>query len=120
MGTLKKQKQIRLIMEGLNWGYRNLAHVLYEELYFDNYEGIEIKERKLGDLEKFSNKLKKQLSRISTSEELLSSYLEVITNNPDYQAAYPDRFIPKYVKHQCLDEDMFDEIINISNELDKK
>lgn len=42
MGTKQKQKQIRLIMDALNWSYTQLADIVYEELYCSEHEDFTI------------------------------------------------------------------------------
>ncbi|CAK1819838.1 MULTISPECIES: hypothetical protein [Vibrio] len=117
MGTLQKQEQIRSILNTLNWSYRQLADVLYEELYCDVYQNLEDTNQE--DISLFHEALKKQLTRKTTSEKRLDKYLTIISEHPDFLAAHLDVIAPKYLKHQCLNESLADELKNISRWLDK-
>ncbi|PSH12762.1 elongation factor Ts [Yersinia pseudotuberculosis] len=116
MGTKQKQKQIRLIMDALNWSYTQLADIVYEELYCSEHEDFYDTDK--DELAKFCATLKKQISRSYKNEERLFQYLRIIEAHPAYQALNYNMVLPKYVKHQCLDNDFINEIANISSWLD--
>ncbi len=117
MGTLQKQEKIRSILDTLNWSYRQLADVLYEELYCDPHQNLEDTNPK--DISLFHEALKKQLKRKTTPEKRLDEYLTIISEHPDFLAARLDVIVPKYLKHQCLNENLANELKNISIWLDK-
>ena len=82
MGTRKKQTEIRDLIASLGWSIRQLADVLYEELYCDDYEDLQDVTPEA--VSNFYEKLKKHLKRETTSEKRLDAYIEGITEHPDY------------------------------------
>lgn len=75
METREAQEQIRLLCNKLGWSQAKLARELYIELY-DEDDDLEIA--------RFTEKLKKQLNRSSTSLERLEAYINIIVIHPDF------------------------------------
>ncbi|HHF3006178.1 TPA: elongation factor Ts [Vibrio diabolicus] len=118
MGTAQKQKQIRTMMDELDWSLKQLADVLYEELQCSEYEDIE--DVSPQEIRKFRETLKKQLQRESTPESRLEQYVKVISEHPDFVALGLDVVVPKYVNHSCLSDDSLAELAEISSWLDDR
>lgn len=116
MGTIQKQKQIRMMLDLLGWSQRQLAEVLYEELKCEAYENID--DMCSNEVRKFRDVLKKQLQRPSTPVDRLDQYIQVISEHPDFLALNADVVLPKYVKHSCLIHDVMEDLIDISDRLD--
>lgn len=113
MGTLQKQKQIRVFLESLGWSINQLSDVLYEELYCDGHDDV------YGTPNNFREMLKKQLQRSTTPESRLDEYIGIISQHPAFIALKLDIIVPKYIEHPCISDDMFSELKNISNRLDE-
>ncbi len=117
MGTENKQAQIRDLLASLGWSIRQLADVIYEELYCDAYEDLQDAEPET--VVNFYEKLKKHLSRKTTPAERLDEYLKVITEHPDYVSLKLNKVPIKYVGHSCLDDDFTKLLSEYSSELDR-
>lgn len=115
MGTSQKQKQIRYILEALGWSQKQLADVLFEELYVDEHEDICDSP---DAVDKFRQLLKKQLQRESTPENRLEQYIEILSEHPEFKKLKLDMIFPKYVAHQCLSADLHAELTAFSRRLD--
>ncbi|OOF13500.1 elongation factor Ts [Salinivibrio sp. PR932] len=115
MGTSQKQKQIRYILEALGWSQKQLADVLFEELYVDEHEDICDSP---DAVDKFRQLLKKQLQRESTPENRLEQYIEILSEHPEFKKLKLDMIFPKYVDHQCLSDDLHAELVAFSKRLD--
>lgn len=75
MQTAEQLKaEINLVRKQLGWSINQLAEVIASD--DDAYEV---------DMTKFTEKLKKQLQRNTTSAELLEGYLQIIKNHADYK-----------------------------------
>ncbi len=116
MGTEQKQKQIYRMLDGLGWSTKTLADVLYEELYCGEHENFDTD---YDAINKFHQKLKKQLKRTSTKEGTLDQFIKIISEHPSFIDLKWDYVVPKYVKHQCLSNELFAGLADISNQLDE-
>ncbi|MCZ4370617.1 elongation factor Ts [Vibrio diazotrophicus] len=114
MGTEQKQKQIRQLLNALGWSNKQLADVLYEEMYCD--EQVDIYETP----SKFREKLKKQLQRPTTPESRLDEYIKIISEHPDFKELGLDLIVTKYVDHKCLNKHISERLKDISSWLDTK
>lgn len=75
MQTAEQLKtEINLVRKQLGWSINQLAEVIAAD-----DDACEV------DMTKFTEKLKKQLQRKTTSAELLEGYLQIIRNHPDYK-----------------------------------
>ena len=109
MGTEVKQKQIKALLQKLNLSINNFAGLVYEARYDDNDEEAE---------QKLAEKIKKQLQRKTTKEEVLDSYLGILADLPSYQALNLDNVRSQYVSHSCLNDDVTMSLAELSSELD--
>jgi hypothetical protein len=109
MGTEVKQKQIKELLQKLNLSINNFAGLVYETLYDDDDKEAE---------QKLAENIKKQLQRKTTKEEVLDSYLEILAEQPSYQALNLDKVRSQYVSHHCLTDDITIGLTEISSELD--
>ena len=98
----------------MNFSQSIFADLVYEELHTDD-ENFEADN---SEVKKFKEKLKKQLSRKSTSPETLDSYLKVLMQHPKYTALNYDLISSQYVQHDCLNIDIESALIELSTELD--
>ncbi|MHA2781336.1 elongation factor Ts [Vibrio harveyi] len=117
MGTRKKQTEIRDLIASLGWSIRQLADVLYEELYCDDYEDLQDVTPEA--VSSFYEKLKKHLKRETTSEKRLDAYLKAITEHPDYLSLKLNMVPTKYINHSCLDDEFTKLLSEFSSELDR-
>ena len=117
MGTAEKQKQIQGALDALGWSHRQLADVLYEELYASESDDFEDTDKE--EIQKLAQNIKKQLQRSSTPEKRLDRYLRVLCEHPDYQALKLGTVLTKYVEHSCLDNDLANHLAQLSAKLDK-
>lgn len=118
MGTAQKQKQIRTMLDALGWSHKQLADVLYEELYCSEYE--ELHDVDPEAVSKFQQTLKKQLQRPSTPEDRLERYVKIVSEHPEFIALGLGVVVPKYVGHTCLNQCLLDGLSEISNTLDNE
>lgn len=109
MGTKVKQKQIKALLQQLNLSINNFAGLVYEARYDDNDEAAE---------QKLAENIKKQLQRKTTKEEVLDSYLDILADQPSYQALNLDKVRSQYVSHSCLNDDVTMSLTELSSELD--
>lgn len=117
MGTEQKQTQIQGLLSSLGWSVRQLADVVYEELYCDDYEDLQDVDPQT--VSKFYEKLKKQLTRSTTPVKRLDEYLKIITEHPDCVALKLNKVPTKYVTHPCLDDEFTKRLTEFSLELDR-
>lgn len=110
MGTEVKQKQIKELLKKLNLSINKFAGLVYEELYGDFDE---VGEQKLAE------KIKKQLQRETTKEEVLDLYLDILADQPSYQALNLDKVRSQYVSHSCLNDEVTMSLTELSCELDR-
>lgn len=118
MGTLQKQKYIKEILTKLQLSIPNFAGLLYEELYVDGYDSYGV--RDADEERKFAEKIKKQLSRPTTPETTLNQYLEILAQQPGYEALKLGYIHSRYVPHTCFSDEMTKVMRNISAELDAR
>lgn len=109
MGTAQKQKQIKEILSKLQLSIRKFAGLVYEALYDDFDEEAEIK---------LAETIKKQLSRKTTPEATLDQYLEILAEQPGFEALQLGYIKSRYVPHTCLSDEMTEVMRQISVELD--
>lgn len=109
MGTELKQKQIKALLQKLNLSINTFAGLVYEALYDDDNKEAE---------QKLAENIKKQLQRKTTKEEVLDSYLDILTDQPSYQALNLDKVRSQYVSHHCLSHDITMSLTALSGELD--
>lgn len=81
---------INLIRKQLGWSYTFLAEVIAS---YDDSDEV--------DLSKFTEKLKKQLQRDTTSVELLDGYLKIIKNHPHF--CKTNRIIANPIRLEAVD-----------------
>lgn len=111
MGTAQKQKQIKEILSKLQLSIRKFAGLVYEALYDDFDEEAEIK---------LAETVKKQLSRKTTPEATLDQYLEILVEQPGFEALQLGYIKSRYVPHTCLSDEMTEAMILLSAELDSQ
>lgn len=111
MGTAQKQKQIKEILSKLQLSIRKFAGLVYEALYDDFDEEAEIK---------LAETVKKQLSRKTTPEATLDQYLEILAEQPGFEALQLGYIKSRYVPHTCLSDEMTEAMILLSAELDSQ
>ena len=112
--TKQKQKQIQKALDALGWSHSQFASVLYDELNPND----DFKETDKDDIRKLGQNIKKQLQRESTPDERLKQYLLILSEHPDYQALKLGTMLPKYVEHECINNDLTDQLTELSAELD--
>ncbi|MBE1275503.1 elongation factor Ts [Enterovibrio baiacu] len=114
MGTVRKQKEIKYLLKVMSWSHRELAGAVFE---YDNDDFVEDEKQKIA---KLSDAIKKQLTRTTTAEARLDHYLEVIESHPSFNRLKLDSFRPKYVSHDCLEDDLLLELTATSQHLDEE
>lgn len=110
MGTHKKQKLIRKYLNHLEWSLLELADAVLEDKY-DDFMPNE-------DRKALAEKIKKQLQRATTPEEVLDNYLRVIEEHASFDNLKLGLLRPKYVEHSCIDGMVSDELKALSTMLD--
>jgi hypothetical protein len=110
MGTQRKIKQIREYLNHLEWSIPDLADAVLEDKY-DEFMHNE-------DKQALADKIKKQLQRTSTKEEVLDNYLRVIEGHISFESLKLGLVRPKYVEHTCIDDILIDELKALSVILD--
>ncbi|MEZ9198537.1 hypothetical protein [Shewanella sp. 10N.286.54.B9] len=96
-------------MQKLNLSINNFAGLVYEARFDDNDEEAE---------QKLAENIKKQLQRKTTKEEVLDSYLDILTEQPSYQALNLDKVRSQFVSHSCLNDEITIDLTELSGELD--
>jgi ribosome-binding protein aMBF1 (putative translation factor) len=110
---LKENKQliseIKRVCEQLGLSQKELAKKIYLELNNDdNEKGIKA----------FSSAFAKQLQRPTTQQKKLEEYLSIISRLPEFKKS--DLVRNEYIPLGHLSDLMQNEMLKISNELDKK
>lgn len=98
MNTEDLQETIAHILKILGWSRKKFAEVLLESCADDEVES----ERELSaesdeykkNLNRYAEKIKKDLTEPTVSAELLTGYLEVLRRDPQYQKIAS--FVPSY------------------------
>ncbi|WP_338589384.1 hypothetical protein VXM60_14085 [Shewanella khirikhana] len=116
MGTVQKQKQIKEILSKLQLSIPNFAGLVYEALYVDDCGDFGASNA--DEERRFAGKIKKQLSRSSTPEALLDKYLEILAQQPGYEALKLGYVQSRYVPHACLSDELTEIMTQLSAELD--
>jgi CHASE3 domain sensor protein len=80
--VLDVQEKIKQALDRMGWSQRRFAEVLFYEITDDEVDESE------ETLEKFYQKVKKSLQRLTTSAELLESYFVILTKQADYKKAH--------------------------------
>ncbi|MBO2564646.1 hypothetical protein [Shewanella algae] len=111
MGTAQKQKQIKDILSKLQLSIPKLAGLVFEALYNDFDEEAELK---------LAETIKKQLSRKTTPEATLDQYLEILAQQPGYEALKLGYVQSRYVPHACLSDELTEIMTQLSAELDAR
>lgn len=101
------QKEIKSLLDKLNWSLPKLAEVIYVEKIDDDEMQDEA-----AAIKKFESKLKKQLSRNTTKADLLKEYLLIISNHSDFSKL--GLVTPYYTKSNKLSNTMESGMQNIS------
>jgi hypothetical protein len=101
------KKEIKLLLEKLNWSLPKLAEVIYVEKFDDD----EVQDEVIA-IKKFESKLKKQLSRKTTKSGLLKEYLLIISHHSDFSKL--GLVTPYYTKSKKLSNTMESGMQNIS------
>ncbi|WP_146194323.1 elongation factor Ts [Shewanella sp. BC20] len=116
MGTAQKQKQIKELLSKLGLSIPNFAGLVYEALYIDDCGDLGVSDA--DEDRKFAEKIKKHLSRKTTPEEILDQYLEILAEQPGFEALQLGYIKSRYVPHTCLSDEMTEVMRQISVELD--
>lgn len=114
MGT--KRQQIKNALNALGWSHARFADVLYEELY----DNDDFKDTDRYEINRLKERIKKQLQRSTTNEEVLEQYLRILSAHPDFQALNLGVIQQRYVPHRCLDEITMAKLREVSLELDEE
>jgi hypothetical protein len=80
--VLDVQEKIKQALDRMGWSQRRFAEVLFYEITDDEVDESE------ETLEKFYQKVKKSLQRLTTSADLLESYFVILTKQADYKKAH--------------------------------
>ncbi|QSX39783.1 hypothetical protein [Shewanella cyperi] len=114
----RKRKQIKEILNKLQLSIPNFAGLVYEALYVDDCGDFGVSNT--DEERKFAGKIKKQLSRSTTPEALLDKYLEVLIQQPGYEALKLGYIQSRYVPHPCLSDELTEVMTQLSAELDTR
>mgnify|MGYP000212244575 CR=1 FL=1 len=107
--TEKLQIEIKRLLEKMGWSQKRLGRELYFETSdIDNDE----------ELKQSEEKVKKQLSRKTTSAETLNAYLDFMLSHDDVRLLELVRARP--VKLGCITDSLKGELEKLSKELDRK
>ncbi|MDM5139525.1 hypothetical protein OB959_06900 [Aeromonas bestiarum] len=112
MGTnqesIEIQFQIKCLIAELGWTQNKLAEILYIELNdIDNED----------EMERFKERLKKELQRSTTKAEKLKAYLDVIVRHRDTQKI--DVVFNKHIPLGSISSTLSQAMGDISKEIDK-
>ncbi|WP_318479420.1 elongation factor Ts [Photobacterium leiognathi] len=113
---MTKQQQIQSILSALGWSLTTFADVVYEARYSD--ENGDIYGVNNDEIQKLAEKIKKQLQRPTTQQELLDSYLSVLCEHPEYQALQLDHTRLNHLHHDNLPYELEELLSQISAALD--
>lgn len=121
MNTEDLQKTINHILKVLGWSRRAFAEVLLESRADDEVESdrelsAESPEYKK-KLNRYAEKIKKDLTEPTVSPELLSGYLEVLKSDPQYKRIAS--FVPSFKPLDDFYSDFDSELYNISKHATK-
>ena len=105
------QNSIKNIRERIGWSHKRLAWQLFQDLNEDSITDEDIL------IQRFEEKLKKDLSRPSVKSETLSRYLRILNQNEEVKRL--DIIIPHYIASQDLDEEVKEGLKDISAKIDK-
>ncbi len=109
MGTLELQKEIENIISQFGWSRNKLARVLYMSLNdVDNEE----------DIRKFEERLKKHLTRKTTSVGKLQGYIKILSQQPEFLKT--DLVLNRYVPDQSISLFLRAKMEKISKDIDEK
>lgn len=112
MGTkqdiLEAQEHIKSLAAKLGWTQNKLAEILYTEL--NEWDDAD-------EIERFKERLKKELQRPTTKIERLRVYLEVIVRHPD--AKKLDVIFNKYIAIHAISPSLSKAVGEISHEIDE-
>ncbi len=110
MTTNELQSEIKKLIKKIGWSLPKLSDVIYtamhDEFEYDEDEAL-----------KFREKIKKQLSRKSTTPEILENYLHIISQ--DRKVERHEIIIPVYIKSKYLDSEMVEKMRSISRGITK-
>ncbi|MFL1466850.1 hypothetical protein [Marinobacter sp. HN1S83] len=106
--TLELQEAIESLIARVGWSRKALARQLHWELNDtdDNEE-----------LNRFEERLKKELTRPTTKPELLERYLDVIRHLPEVEKA--NLVVPQYISSKRLYPEIESALIDLSKDLSK-
>lgn len=104
--TLELQKAIESLIARVGWSRKALARQLHWELNDTDDEG---------ELKRFEERLKKELTRPTTKPELLERYLDVLRQLPDVEKA--GLVVPQYVAPKRMDPDVKAALLDLSKDL---
>lgn len=111
MGTEKiddLQSEIKTLIKRLDWSQKRLAREIYCSLHDDD-DVLEIR--------RMEEKVKKSLSRPTTSHELLEQYYQVVVNHPEFQKS--QQIDPCYLSIGVLDSQSEKKMKDISKLITK-
>ena len=100
-GTIRDNEQVKHLQDEiismqkqLGWTKARLAGVIHCDLFEEHDDDAP-------SVQNFTESLKKQLSRPTTSSELLGRYIQIISEHPDYRKA--DRVVANPVRVGAVD-----------------
>jgi ribosomal protein L31 len=102
-GTKHLQSEIKKLIDGLGWSLRQLGEAVYFSRFDDEDET---------EIQRMVEKVKKHLTRSTTSQEILAQYLSVIANHPEFRKT--QRVIPHYASIGEFDQQFEQEMKVIS------
>lgn len=103
MGTGELQEEIKRLLGNLKWSQKRLGREFYY-LKHDDDDSAEIS--------RYEERVKKDLSRKSTSPKVLQSYLDLIVQHNEFEKL--DIIVPIYQQSGCLSEGMERGMVKIS------
>jgi hypothetical protein len=115
MGTKQHEalvKEIKSLIGRLGWSQNKLAEVLYVAMIPDDESGAN---NEPDEIKKFHSKLKKQLTRSTTSSEILRQYIRIISHHSDFKKL--DMVVPDYIESSVLPEGFQDKMKAISQKI---
>lgn len=95
MTTDQLQNEINSIIKKLGWSKKRLAREVYVAT-FDDDDEIEIK--------RLEERLKKELSRLSTKPERLEEYLQIISRHREFEKL--DLVLPIFIKSKYINDNV--------------
>ncbi len=109
MGTFELQKEIENIISQFGWSRKKFARVIYTELNeVDDEE----------EIRKFEERLKKHLTRKTTSVDKLKGYIKILSQQTEFGKI--DMVLNRYEPTQSISPFLVKKMENISKGIDEK